>query len=266
MENPEEAMRLEIKTDPDEVRQQALFCGLKPGLRVLDAGCGPGKTTFLLNEMIQPGGKILGVDYSKERIEYARTNYGSTPDIEFRLHDLRDPLKGENLFDLIWVRFVLEYNRVERPEIIKNLTDCLKPGGVLCLMDLDHNALNHYGLPEKMETIFFEIMRVGQKKYNFDPYAGRKLYAGLHDLGYEDIKVDVTPHHLIYGEVKKEDLFNWCKKVEVAVELAEAVMECYPGGSAAFTNDFIHFFTDPRRFTYTPLIICIGKKPINASI
>ena len=38
MENLEENIRLEFKTDPKAVRKQALWCGLKPGLRVLDAG------------------------------------------------------------------------------------------------------------------------------------------------------------------------------------------------------------------------------------
>ena len=60
MENLEEAIRLELKTDPHEVRKQALWCGLKPGHHVLDAGCGPGMITSILYEMIQPGGEILG--------------------------------------------------------------------------------------------------------------------------------------------------------------------------------------------------------------
>lgn len=37
MENLEENIRLEVKTDPVAVRKQALWCGLKPGLRVLNA-------------------------------------------------------------------------------------------------------------------------------------------------------------------------------------------------------------------------------------
>ena len=76
MENIEEAARLEIKTDPDAVRGQARWCGLKPGIRVLDAGCGPGMVTAILHDMIQPEGSILGLDYSEERILHARENYG----------------------------------------------------------------------------------------------------------------------------------------------------------------------------------------------
>jgi ubiquinone/menaquinone biosynthesis C-methylase UbiE len=59
MENSEESVRLEMKTDTETVRRQAEWCGIKPGMRVLDVGCGPGITTSILHEMIQPGGSII---------------------------------------------------------------------------------------------------------------------------------------------------------------------------------------------------------------
>ena len=129
MENLEEAIRLEIKTDPEVVRKQAHWCGLEPGLRVLDAGCGPGKITSILHGMIQPGGEVLGIDYSDERIRHAKEHYGGQSGITFLVHDLREPLDGMGPFDLIWVRFVLEYNRSKSLDIIRNLKACLKPSG-----------------------------------------------------------------------------------------------------------------------------------------
>ena len=263
MENDEEAFRLDIKTNLEAVRKEADWCGISPGLRVLDAGCGPGKVTSILQEKVRPGGSILGVDYSMERIRYAKKHYHSgTPDIDFRVHDLRDPLEDAGLFDLIWVRFVLEYNRAESIKIVKNLTACLKPGGHLCLLDLDYNCLNHYGLPHGMEEILSQIMRMVEKADNFDPYAGRKLYSYLYDLGYGDIQMDMKAHHLIYGKVKEPDLFNWTKKLEMASRRAPNAFEHYPGEHKKFFADFSKFFNDPRRFTYTPLILCKGVRPI----
>jgi ubiquinone/menaquinone biosynthesis C-methylase UbiE len=263
MENLEEALRLEIKTDPEVVLRQARWCGVAPGFRVLDAGCGPGKITSILNSMVQPGGEILGVDYSEERIRHAEEHYGSQSDITFRVQDLREPLDDMDPFDLIWVRFVLEYNRLESPDIIRNLTRILKPGGTLCLLDLDHNCLNHYELPQQMERVLFELAAVVQEKYNFDPYAGRKLYAHLYDVGYEDIQLDMVPHHLIYGEVGEVDSYNWIKKGEVVSAKAPETVKRYPGGVERFFSDFKVFFHDPRRFTYTPLILCKGRKPLS---
>ena len=263
MENGAESIRLEVKTRPEAVRKQALWSGLKPGLRVLDAGCGPGKVTSILHEIIQPGGSVLGVDYSEERICHANERYGHKPGINFQLHDLRDPLEGVGQFDLIWARFVLEYNLLESPEIVKNLTACLKPNGYLCLLDLDHNCLSYYQMPPKMEKVLFRLMARLEKEYNFDPYSGRKLYAYLYDLGYQNVQTNVSTHNLIFGKVKKEDLFNWTKKVEVALIKAKELFVNYPDGSDGFFADFIKFFEDPRRFTYTPLILCKGMKPLS---
>jgi len=265
MESLEEVVRLEIKTDPETVRKQARWCGLKPGFQVLDAGCGPGKVTSILYEIIRPGGRILGTDYSRERIEYAKQNYGQGTDMDFVVHDLRHSLKGMGPFDLIWARFVLEYNLLESREIVKNLTECLKPGGRLCLLDLDHNCLNHYELPNKMDKLLRELTVKVEQAFNFDPYAGRKLYSYLYDMGYEEIQLDLTAHHLIYGSVKDADVFNWIKKIEVMSTKAPKNFEGYPGGHKAFFADFIRFFNSPRRFTYTPLILCKGTKPVSTS-
>ncbi|MEE9419736.1 MAG: class I SAM-dependent methyltransferase [Desulfatiglandaceae bacterium] len=264
MESLDEAIRLELKTDPEALRKQAMWCGLRPGLRVLDVGCGPGKTSSILHEMVQPGGELVGLDFSEQRIGYAREHYGQKSGIEFQVRDFTSPLDGLGYFDLIWVRFILEYHRVESPTIVKNLTTCLKPGGTLSLLDLDHNCLNHYELPAAMEPILFEVMGTLEKKYNFDPYAGRKLYAYLYDLGYEDIQVELIAHHLIYGELRDVDAYNWLKKVEVVSTRAQQIFEGYPGGRDKFLSDFVTFLNHPRRFTYTPLILCKGLKPVSA--
>jgi len=261
MENSEEALRLELKTDPEAVRSQASWCGVRPGMHVLDAGCGPGKVSAILYKMIQPRGKVLAVDYSEERIQYAKKHYASPSGIEFRLHDLRHPLEETGSFDLIWVRFVLEYNRVESFEIIRNLDAVLKPGGSLCLLDLDYNCLSHYPLPANMEKILLELMKLLEIRFNFDAYAGRKLYSYVYDLGYHNVALQLLPHHLFYGKVKTEDIFNWVKKVEVVSVKAKELFEDYPGGRSGFFEDFKSFFLSPRRFTYTPLILCKGTKP-----
>lgn len=260
MENSEEAIRLEVKTDPGRVREEARWCGIGAGQSVLDAGCGPGKTSSILLEMVQPGGSVLGVDYSPERIAYADRHYGRGADLRFELHDLRDlPDRYSGRFDIVWARFVLEYNRAEGLQIVRNLKECLKPGGTLCLIDLDHNCLGHFELPAGMQEVMEAVMRRVDEEFNFDTYAGRRLYAHLYDAEFGDIGVEVRAHHLIYGKVRDEELFNWTKKMEVAVRRLPGMFGGYPGGAAAFDRDFRAFFQDPRRFTYTPVVMAKGR-------
>jgi ubiquinone/menaquinone biosynthesis C-methylase UbiE len=259
MEGPDEALRLDLKADPEILRNHAMWAGIKPGMRVADLGCGPGKTTFYLNKLVQPNGAAFGIDISKQRIEFAQKNYKDVG-LEFHLGDIRKSLNHLGLFDFIWVRFVLEHFRENSFEIVKNITSILKPGGILCLVDLDFNCLTHYGISTKLEKALFGLMGLLEEKANFDPFAGRKFYSYLYDLGFKDIDVNITTHHLIFGALKDIDERNWLYKVEVAAKKSGYLFTEFSGGFEEFKSEFINFFRDPRRFTYTPIILARGRK------
>ncbi|MDD5067335.1 MAG: methyltransferase domain-containing protein [bacterium] len=260
MESDEEALRLDIKTDSKSVRKQALWAGIKPGMRVLDVCCGPGKTSSILHKLVEPRGTVVGVDFSDNRIRYARKHY-SNKGIQFRIRNILDHLDDLGKFDFIWIRFVLEYYCSESLAIVRNISKILKPGGVICLIDLDHNCLSHYGLSRRLEKTLFSLMKFLESKADFDPYAGRKLYSYLYRLGYEKIDVFVTAHHLIYGEIKDTDWINWKRKIQIAPGRVRYPFQEYKGGYKEFNEEFDQFFSDPARFTYTPIISCRGQKP-----
>jgi ubiquinone/menaquinone biosynthesis C-methylase UbiE len=260
MEGPQEAIRLDVKTDGAAVERQARWAGLQPGMRVADLGCGAGKTTYHLNKVAQPGGQAVGVDIAEQRVEYARTHYGDT-DVEFVVGDIRQSLADLGEFDFVWIRFVLEYYLAQSPDIVKNVAANLKPGGILCLIDLDCNCLRYHGLPGRLDRCIKAIMTSLEANQNFDPYVGVKLYSFLYDLKFEDIAVDVTPHNLIFSDFKEAEVFNWTKKAETAGKSAGLEFEEYPGGFDEFMEEVKRYFSDPRVFTYTPLIACRGVKP-----
>lgn len=261
MEHEKEAQRLDQKTDRERLSEQALWAGLRPGMRVADIGCGSGKTTGFLHSLVQPGGSAMGVDASAERIAHAQRTQSSLG-ATFVCRNIYAPLEDLGTFDFIWSRFFLEYHRQESFAIVQRLTDLLQPGGIMCLVDLDYNCLSHYGLPARLEKTVCGVMKTLEQTADFDPYVGRKLYAYLYDLGYEEIRVEMSAHHLIYGELDSTDAFNWATKVEVAAQNSGYPFSDYPGGYDEFRKEFMTFFQDPRRFTYTPLIACRGRKPM----
>ncbi len=258
MEHPEEAYRLDLKTDRERLIQQATWAGLRPGMRVLDLGCGSGKTSAFFQEFVQPGGSVVGLDGSTERIEHARSLH-SGGGAEFVCGNFYEPLEALGEFDFIWVRFVLEYHRSGAFDIVCNVARNLKAGGILCLADLDHNSLNHYGISPRLERAMLGIMQ-NLAERNFDPQVGRKLYAFLYDLGLSELRVDMQAHHLIYGQLNDVDEYNWQKKVEISAVRSGYDFPEYPGGEGEFLVEFHGFFADPRRFTYTPLILARGIK------
>jgi SAM-dependent methyltransferase len=261
MEGEEEAERLDVKTDGRVVEEHARWAGLAPGMRVADLGCGSGKTTFHLHRVVQPGGQAVGVDIAAQRIDFARRHYAGAG-LEFVVQDLRAPLAALGAFDFIWIRFVLEYYLAQSFGMVRHVADALKAGGSLCLIDLDCNCLRFHGFPPRLERAVRAIMGGLEERCNFDPYVGVKLYAFLYDLGFEDIQVRVDPHNLIYGTFKDNERFNWTKKAETAGRSSGFGFEEYPGGIEEFMAELKAHFADPRAFTYTPLVVCRGRKPL----
>jgi SAM-dependent methyltransferase len=260
MESEDESMRLDLKTNPRDIQKQARWAKIRPGIRIGDFGCGPGKTSYYLNRLVQPRGSVLGVDISPKRIEYAKKHY-QTSGVEFTIGDIREPLDRFGTFDFIWVRFVLEHYRSISFEIVDNICSVLKSGGTICLIDLDYNCLTHYGLSDKLEKALHRVMLLLERRADFDPYAGRKFYSYLYDLGFTDIRLNLSAHHLIYGPIQRNDLFNWTQKVEIAAKNSGHDFKEFDNGFEGFKSDFQSFFCNPRRFSYTPLICCRGIKP-----
>jgi SAM-dependent methyltransferase len=259
MEDPQEIERLELKTDPDVVLAQARWAGLTAGMRVADIGCGPGLTSSILLDVVQPGGEVVGIDFSAERIHHAQSRYQERGLI-FQQQDFFADLTSLGTFDFVWARFVLEFHRSRATQLIENLHRLVRPGGVLCLIDLDYNCLSHAGLPERGDETIREGVRGLEENADFDPYAGRRLYGHLFDLDYQDIRLDMTDHHLIYGELDEAERYNWERKVLVAARRSGCIFTRYEGGFDEFAREFADSFKDPRRFTYTPLISCCGRK------
>ncbi len=260
MEHDEEHIRLEMKTDFRTLKKQALWAGLKPGMRVADIGCGSGKTSSFLRRLAGPAGEVVGLDGSEKRIAFAREKYGQKG-MDFIQHDLKQPLNGLGLFDFIWVRFFLEYNKSRAEAIIESLRRALKPSGILCLIDLDNNCLSHFGMSERLDAAIHRVVQYLMDHHDFDPFAGRKLYSLLYDLQFKDIEVHMEPHHLIYGDLKEAERYTWLKKLEVAAPKSDSAFADFPGGYQEFSREFTDFFSSSRRFTYTPIISCRGRRP-----
>ncbi|WP_319404781.1 class I SAM-dependent methyltransferase [uncultured Desulfosarcina sp.] len=261
MENGDETHRLEMKTDPDSITAQARWAGIKPGMRVADVGCGPGMITALLHRMASPNGTVVGIDNSSDRIQHAADHYGGSG-ISFKCRNILDPLDDLGTFDFVLIRFVLEYYRSRSFDIVSNITRIVKPGGILCLIDLDHNCLNQYGIPSRLKKVINSIMAKLGSDADFDPHMGIKLYSMLYDLDYQFIDVTMNAHHLIFGELDHVQDYDWTKKVEVAAKNCGYGFEEYEDGYDGFYAEFKSSFADPRRFIYTPVICCRGVRTV----
>ncbi|MFD8235765.1 class I SAM-dependent methyltransferase [Streptomyces sp. NPDC059696] len=125
---------------PDSTLEQAqrdkleLVCrklGLRPGLRLLDVGCGWG--SMAVHAAREHGVRVVGVTLSQEQAAYARkrvADEGLTDRVEIRVQDYRDVRDGP--YDAISSIGMAEHVGSERYlEYAADLYDLLKPGGRL---------------------------------------------------------------------------------------------------------------------------------------
>jgi ubiquinone/menaquinone biosynthesis C-methylase UbiE len=260
MEHAGECSRLEMKTRAEQVLRQASWAGISEGMHVLDAGCGIGKTSSILKELVGDAGSVTGVDLSLGRLQEADQRYGREG-VRFVQHDLTQPFQSHHRYDAVWMRFLLEYFADDPLNIVRNAAATLKPGGIMVLADLASNSLNHHGLSDRLSRTIEDVIGCLGRFANFDPFAGGKLYAHLYDLGFRDIEITTEAHHLIYGQISKEDRSNWLSKLEVAVKSSGSTFTEYDGDFNELRKEFLEFLDNPRRFIFTPIIICRGIKP-----
>lgn len=261
MESAAETLRLETKTDPALVLQQARWAGLHPGMRVIDVGCGSGKTTATLLEAVTPDGQAVGIDVFDERLAFARAHYANRG-ISFVRANVLEELEDLGPFDFVWCRFLFEYYREQGETLFCGLDRLVRPGGILCLVDLDYNCMNYDGLPPRLDRAVREILRGLEAATGFDPYAGRRLYGRLYDHGYTEIDVQVGAYNLLFGTAEESVMQNWRQKLLMAIEKSGCSLTLYPDGAAEFFAEFEAYFNHPRRFSYTPIIACRGRKPL----
>ncbi len=109
MESEAESLRLDLKTDPGAVEEQARWAGVVPGMRVVDLGCGAGKTTHILHRLVQPGGEVVGIDGTPatDRLRHGDFLDSGITYLHQRCCAHRSSDCGQ--FDLVWIRFLLEY-------------------------------------------------------------------------------------------------------------------------------------------------------------
>ena len=104
---------------------------LKPGMRVLDFGCGPGTITVGLARAVDPG-EVHGLDMEESQIDLARTaaEAGGHHNATFHVGDVTDLPFDDNSFDAAHCHAVLMHVP-DTPGALSEVKRVLKPGGII---------------------------------------------------------------------------------------------------------------------------------------
>jgi ubiquinone/menaquinone biosynthesis C-methylase UbiE len=113
------------------------LAGLRPGMRVLDVGCGPGDVSFIAAGLVGPRGSVLGVDAAPEMIELARgraTEKG-LPTVQFTQSSL-DAITLDEPVDAVIDRLILMH-LPDPAAAVQRLSTLVRPGGVIAFSEND---------------------------------------------------------------------------------------------------------------------------------
>ena len=114
-----------------------LLAMLRPGLDLLDVGCGPGTLTIEMARRALPG-RVVGLDVNPEMLAAAREAEpaGGLPNLRFLEGDIRDG-GWEDEFDLVNAARVLQWIP-EAPRALEPMVAAIRPGGRVVVLDYDH--------------------------------------------------------------------------------------------------------------------------------
>lgn len=111
--------------------------GIRPGMTVLDAGCGPGRVTLPLAQAVGPQGEVVAVDIQPRMLGRAREKAlaSGLTNIRFLQLAIGEGNLGESRFDRAVLVTVLG-EIPDRASALREIHTALKPGGILSVTEI----------------------------------------------------------------------------------------------------------------------------------
>jgi SAM-dependent methyltransferase len=135
---------------------------IKPGMRLLDVGCGPGSITVGLAQRVEPG-ETIGIDPSPSVIETAKllANAKAAKHLSFEVGNVYESGFAGETFDGVFAHQVLQHLR-DPVDALRQMMFLLKSGGVLGVRDVDWGSTTFYPENEGIRrflTLYYELAR-----------------------------------------------------------------------------------------------------------
>ncbi len=171
-----------------EVDAWFLLPHLQPGMRLLDAGCGPGTITVGLARAVHPG-EVIGIDLSEEVLTQAREHAASenVGNVTFTFGDVYQLDYEDGTFDVIYANQLLQH-LTDQPLALREMRRILKPGGLLAIRETDYATM----APSPKFPEFAEWSRLYHDvayRNGAEPDAGRNMTRWAWEAGFADYEL-----------------------------------------------------------------------------
>jgi SAM-dependent methyltransferase len=172
-----------------ELRQAIASLALRPGMRVLDAGCGTGEALEWLAAEVAPDGTVIGIDLAAPHVKAAHAITPEDRALILQANLMELPLTRASV-DLIWSANVINHLRSPLAGI-EALSTLLRPGGRIALGQSSLLPDMYFAWDSRLERLVNEAVRQYYRdRYQLDErdlssvraIAGLLRKAGLKDV------------------------------------------------------------------------------------
>lgn len=184
---------------------------LKPGMTVLDIGCGSGPITRDIAKAVGPTGTVIGLDASPHLIQKANTLAVELPQLSYLCEDLFK-YQPEHRFDLITAARVLQW--LEEPvEALQKMCELLNPGGQITILDYNHVRILWEPFPPDSAMRFYQAFLDWRSDAGLNNEIADQLVGMFEAVGLREIEVTAQHEPFSRGEPGFEAHVGIWKKV-----------------------------------------------------
>ena len=163
---------------------------LRPGLDLLDVGCGPGSLTADLARHVAPG-RVIAIDSAVAPLDEARAAAAAAGvEVEVYEGDAYAIDLPDDSVDIVHAHQVLQH--VADPvAMLREMARVCRPGGLVAVRDADYAAMSWAPASAAMDR-WMDIYRATARSNGGDPDAGRSLLGWAHSAGLADVTASAS--------------------------------------------------------------------------
>jgi SAM-dependent methyltransferase len=181
-----------------ELRRLIKGLDLRPGMRVLDAGCGTGDALNWLLSEVMPSERVVGVDLAAAHVAAARLRV--PPEIQIHQANLFDALFEPASFDLIWCVNTINH-LIDPIEGVIHLATLLRQGGRVAIGQSSLLPDMYFAWDARLERVTNDaVRRYYQDRYHIDEYDLKAVRALVGILRRATLR-DITTHTVMIERI-----------------------------------------------------------------
>ena len=179
---------------------------LRPDMKILDIGCGPGSITRGFGKHV-PQGSVLGVEISESVLEQARFNTRDLSNLSFQLGNVIDGIAlPDGSFDVVYCHQVL-IHLVDHVSALKEMKRLCRPnGGMVACREGDFGTLVQFPSNRGLELYLEGYVKM-IRKAGMEPLAGRHLHSWARQAGFDSENITKTASVTLLSRPEEREFY-----------------------------------------------------------